>query len=188
MRRLIAIAVLLALAGTAAFGLHWWRSRGAPAPEDPAPAALDPAAAEEDPNTIAYRCYFPLRAGFGLGEEVRVHPRPETALAGVRTVIAELHQGPSTEALLPLYPKGVRARAVYLVDGTLYVDEPPEVYQQPLGLREEFLFMRAIARTLLRNCPAVTSFVLLSNGSVRHALFSHFPAHGKYLLPVAGAR
>lgn len=193
MRRLLALVVLLALAGAVVGGARWWRSRRAPSPEPAAPVSAGPVPAgpageEQEPGRISYRCYFPLRAGFGLGEEIRVYPQPQAPIENVRAVVDELHKGPSADSLVPIYPKGTRARAVYLVDGTLYVDEPPEVFQQPLGLREEMLFVRAIARTLLRNCPEVKAFVLLSGGAARHTLFSHFPAHGKYILPAQGAR
>ncbi len=165
--------------------IYWWQSGSAPVLVPV--IAIDPKSGEEieDPNVMACRCYFPMRNGFGLAEEIRMHPQPATELDRVRTVIAELHRGPTSDTLIPLFPKDTTPRAIHMTpDGTIYLDEPGIVFDRKIGPRGEFLFMRAIARTLLRNCPGVTAFVFLSNGSPRHTLFGHFPAHGRYLLPV----
>lgn len=181
---LLLTAVAVALAGVwlrtrnAGSGVRfWWRESRAPQ----SPAASD---LPSDTEMVSYLCYFPSRSGFNLTEEIRERPKPSTALDKLRAVVTELHRGPATAAALPLFPNGLAPRAIFLTsDGTAYLDERAEVFDRPLGPREEFLFMRALARTLLRNCPEVKAFVLLENGSVRHKLFAHLPAHGRYILP-----
>lgn len=183
MRRFAALA-LVAAAGIAA-GLGIYRMLAPATPSAPPPAASpEETIAEIDPSQTAYRCYFPTRGGWDLAEEIRVRDKPEGPLAAVHAVFEELHRGPALDNSLPLFPKGTAPRAIYLLpDGSLYVDEPAEAFSRPLGLREEFLFVRAIARSLLRNCPEVSSFAFLANGSARYRLFTHYPAHGKYVLP-----
>lgn len=162
---------------------RWWQgNRDAQPVSLTAPASAS--ASRETSELVSYRCYFPSRSGFELIEEIRQQPKPATGLDTLRAVITELHRGPTLAASLPLFPEGLAPRAIYLApDGTAYLDEPAETFARPLGLREEFLFMRALARTLLRNCPEVYAFVLLADGSVRHKLFTHLPAHGRYVLP-----
>ena len=176
MRR-IALTLFLAVT-VAAAAFVWLRtlSQG--------PGTLAAPAASTTAESVSYPCYFPSRSGFDLIEEIRQRPKPASASDRLRAVIEELHRGPATAEGLPLFPAGTAPRAIFLAsDGALYLDEQAAAFEKSPGLREEFLFVRAFARTLLRNCPEVNSFVFLSDGKARHRLFTHLPAPGRYLLP-----
>lgn len=129
-------------------------------------------------------CYFPGRQGLDLVEEPRQRTRGGSPLDRLREALAELHHGPTGEAALPVFAPGTIPRGVYLTpEGVAYLDEPAAAWDRPVGLREEILVLRAIARTVLRQCPEVRSLVFLTDGAARNTLLTHCMAQGRYLLP-----
>ena len=171
------LGAILLLAAAAWWGYHSWRSR------TPAlPGARTTATAKAE--TVPCMVWFPSRAGMELCEETSMRPRTEEPTARLRGILDALHRGPVTPCSLPLFPEDTAPRAIFLAaDGTAYLDYPASVFERPLGLREEFLFVRALSRSILRNCPDVRAFVLLVDGNPREMVSSHIPAHGKFVLP-----
>lgn len=132
----------------------------------------------------SFRCYYPATEGLEPVEEIRRRPVASDPLERLRGVMEELHRGPESPGALSLFPPGTNLRSLFLAaDGTAYLDYPGRALDMAPGPREEFLFMRCLARTLLRNCAEVRAFVIMVDGSARHRLLLHFPAHGKYRLP-----
>lgn len=130
------------------------------------------------------RCYFPATEGLEPVEEIRRRSAAADPLERLRGIMDELHRGPESPGALSLFPPGTNLRSLFLAaDGTVYLDYPSRALDMAPGPREEFLFMRCLARTLLRNCAEVKAFVIMIDGTARHRLMLHFPAHGKYLLP-----
>ena len=137
-----------------------------------------------DAPPVDYLCYFPVAEGIDLVEEHRQAPKAESPADRVRVLVTELGRGPATTGSLPVLPEDAAPRTVFLAsDGTAYIDFPRSTLEQSLGPREEFLLIRAIARTLIRNCPEVRSFDFLADGAPTDNLVMHFPARGKYILP-----
>ena len=162
---------------TVVWGSIFWRSLQAEKARPP--ASLPPGT-----EAVSYLVYYPGRTGLEPVEETRQREKPASALARLRAVVEELHVAPTVPGAAPLFPQGSKPRAVFLTpDGTAYIDEPGSAFEQLPGLREEFLFIRSLARTLLRNCPEVKAFVLLSDGSARLRLFTHLMTNGRYILP-----
>lgn len=149
----------------------------------PRQEAETPVEAAEIPEE-SFRCYFPATEGFEPVEEIRRRPAAPDPLEKLRGIMEELHRGPESPGALFLFPPGTNLRSLFLAaDGTAYLDYPSRALDMTPGPREEFLFMRCLARTLLRNCAEVKAFVIMIDGNARHRLMLHFPAHGKYLLP-----
>lgn len=173
---------VLVLGATAAVLLLGWR-RWSPAPPG-APGEALPPAVVPGATTEPVPCYFPGRAGMDLNEETRPRPRGGSALDRLRGALTELHRGPGSVASLPVFPPGLLPRSVFLTpEGVAYLDEPAGAWDRPIGLREEMLIVRAIARTILRQCPEVRAIVFLTDGAPRLRLAAHCPAQGRYLLP-----
>lgn len=160
-------------------GWRWVGARPTPGPATANPIAGIPAAALEP-----VPCYFPGRAGMELVEETRQRARGASPVDRLRGAMAELHRGPATAAALPVFPPGLTPRSVFLTpEGVAYLDEPAAAWDRPVGVREEMLLVRAIARTVLRHCPEARALVFLTDGAPRVRLALHGPAQGKYLLP-----
>lgn len=150
-----------------------------PARQEAESPLAHPGIAEE-----SFRCYFPGTEGLEPVEEIRRRPSAADPLERLRGILDELHNGPESPGALSLFPSGATLRSLFLAaDGTAYLDYPSRALELAPGPREEFLFMRCLARTFLRNCPEVKAFVIMVDGNARHRLMLHFPAHGKYLLP-----
>jgi len=181
-KTLPALVLLAAATMVAAWGFIFWRSIQA---EKVHTTAVLPPGAE----TVSYLVYYPGRTGLEPVEESRQREKPASALARLRAVVDEMHVGPTVPGALPMLPPGLKPRAVFLTpDGTAFIDEPAALFERLSGVREEFVFIRSMARTLLRNCPEVKAFVLLSDGSSRLRLFSHLMVNGRYILPRGTAR
>lgn len=139
---------------------------------------------EPEASQASYLCYFPTGEGLDLVEESRQAPKAESPADRVRILVTELGRGPAAAGSLPVLPEDAAPRTVFLAsDGTAYIDFPRSALEQASGPREEFLLVRAIARTLIRNCPEVRAFVVLADGAPAGTVVMHFPARGKYLLP-----
>lgn len=136
--------------------------------------------------TVLCTVWFPSRTGLELCEEATTRPKTDDPEPRLRGVIDAMHRGPATPCSMRLFPEDTSPRAVFLAaDGTAYLDYPKSVFERPMGLREEFLFVRALGRSIMRNCPEVRSFVLLVDGAPRDFISIHMPAHGKYILPTS---
>jgi len=177
MRKIAAVAAVFAVLAGAWFGWKTWNSR-----RQSLSRVAGPAVVESVPCPV----WFPSRDGMDLCEETASRPKTDDPAQKLAGVMEALHRGPATPCSLHLFPEDSSPRAVFLsADGTAYLDYPKSVFERPMGLREEFLFIRALGKTLLRNCPEVKSFVLLVDGAPRDFISSHMPAHGKYLLPAS---
>jgi len=181
-KKLAFILVLAAVAAAGWWGYRTWRGR-LPGIHGGGPAA--PLTSENVPCQV----WFPSREGMELCEETSSRPKTDNPAARLRGVIDALHCGPTTPCSLPLFPGESAPRAVFLAaDGTAYLDYPAAVFERSQGLREETLFIRALARTILRNCPDVRAFVILGDGSPRDLVSSHMSARGKFVLPTASTK
>lgn len=182
MRRAALLAALLALGAGG-----WWAYR---ASHGGTPGRFGIGAPPEKPEeTIACFVWFPSREGLELCEESTTRPKTDDPTGKLRGIMDALHRGPQTECSIALFPAGTAPRSVFLAgDGTAYLDYPASVFEKPKGLREEFLFMRALARSLLRNCYEVKSFVILVEGAPTDRIGTHMPAHGKYILPSSSSK
>ncbi len=183
MSRTARITALLGAAVLIAIAIRAWQTHVKSRPED---RASETQAAGKSRLTAenALRCYFPLPTSLEPAEELRPRPDTSSALDLARELMNELHRGPESPGRMRLFPEGTSLTAAFLgKDGTLYLDYPGQVFDSALGPREEFLFLRCLARAMLRNCPEVKALVLLVDGQTRRRLFMHLPAHGRYVLP-----
>ena len=182
MKKIAAILVLAAALFLGWYGWKTWNNRILSGKND---QATGPTAIEMVPCSL----WFPSREGQDLCEETSTRPKTDDPGLKLKGIMDALHRGPATPCSMHLFPDDSSPRAVFLsADGTAYLDYPKSVFERPMGLREEFLFVRALGKTLLRNCPEVRSFVLLVDGAPRDFISIHMPAHGKYLLPAASKK
>ena len=163
-------------------GWRAWRGRPAALP---APAAIAPGVPTED-----LVCAYPPRAGLEPVEETRRIPKTADAQERLLALLVELHRPPVSAAAVPIFTPGSAPRAAFLSpDGTAWCDEPSAALDRPLGVRDELLAIRALARSLVRNMPEARSLVVLVDGATRPRFGLHLPAAGRWLLPrVATAR
>ncbi len=177
MKRLALAMLLVVLAGAAA----WWGWRSHQARKTTADRSR---IAERDKTRVQFACWFPSREGMELCEETTWRPVGDDPTVRLRGIIEALHRGPTAPCSLPLFPPDTAPRAVFLTaDGTACLDYPRAVFDKPMGLREEVLFLRAIGRTLLRNTPDVRTLVILVEGAPSARISLHMPADGRYNLP-----
>jgi hypothetical protein len=177
MKRIIAMAALAALL---AGGWYGWQARKSRVLGSKKGLVAGPVSAE----TVPCPLWFPPRAGMGLCEEQSTRPKTNDPSLILKGVIDALHRGPSTPCANRIFPEDSSPRAVFLsADGTAYLDYPKSVFERPMGLLDEFLLIRALGKTILRNCPEVRSFVILVDGAPRDFISQHMPAHGKFILP-----
>ena len=163
---LIAGAIFLALAGTAAF---YTVSRD---PGDDAIGKLDaaePATADEVPEDmelLAADLYFPGNGGALRAERQELAVGPG-ATERISAVVAALLAGPQDESLQTPLPNTVSLRKVYLTgEGTVFLDlestggEPPPAS----GSQREVMTVYSLVNTVLLNFEEAQSLVLLWNG------------------------
>jgi len=180
MRKLLLIAAATAILVGGWFGWKAWNGRGL----SPRLAKMAGTAPVE---MVPCSIWFPSREGLDLCEESSTIPKTEDPTLRLKGAIEALHRGPTTPCSLHMFPEDSAPRAVFLgTDGTAYLDYPKSVFERPMGLREEFLFIRALGKTLLRNCPKVRAFVILVDGVPKDFISGHMPSHGKYILPARG--
>lgn len=175
--------VFLAAAAVAAGATAWRRFTRAPGAGVTVPAV--------PPGTVmvAMPCYYPSRRGLELIEEIRQRPKAATPQERLRAVIEELHRPPADAAALPVFPAVTAPRAVFLsAEGLACIDETAAALESPAGPRDEFLQLRAIARSVLRTCPEARALVILADGAPRQRLALHLSLAGRYLLPRQVAR
>ena len=180
MRKAAAIVALAAILAISWFGWKTFAGRSRSKARVAGPAVVE---------TVPCTVWFPSRDGLDLCEETAARPKTDDPGLRLKGVIEVLHRGPVTPFSTRLFPEDSQPRSVFLsADGTAYLDYPKSVFERPMGLREEFLFIRALGKTILRNCPDVRSFVLLVDGAPRDFISMHMPAHGKYILPASAIR
>ena len=181
MKRAVLLIILVAL--LAGGGMVLLRSRR-------------PAGALPPPPTIAagtvsapVSCFYPARTGLDLVEEIRQRPKPATAQERLQAVVEELHRPPASAAALPLFPAGSAPRAVFLsAEGMACVDEPLAALERDLGPRDEFLILRALAKSVLRACPEARTLVVLADGAPRPRFLLHLSGAGRFVLPRPATR
>jgi len=177
----ILITVSVILAGSW-LGWKYFNGRSSAARN---PLLGNPKATEMVPCSV----WFPSKNGLDLCEEANTRPKTDDPGLRLKGVMEALHRGPTTPCSLHLFPEDSTFRAVFLsADGVAYLDYPKAVFERSMGLREEFLFIRALGKTLMRNCPEVRSFVLLVDGAPRDFISNHMPAHGKFILPATNQK
>jgi len=179
MRKIIAILLLAVIGAGTWQGWKAWNKRSLS--QHALRTAVLPAV-----ESVPCPVWFPSQDGMNLSEEAATRPKTDDPGLRLRGVIEALHRGPAKASSLRLFPDDSSPHGVFLsADGTAYIDYPKSLFERPMGLREEFLFIRALGKTLLRNCPDVKSFVLLVDGAPRDFISLHMPAHGKYILPAS---
>jgi hypothetical protein len=165
-----ATAVLVIALAAATF---WWlagrRSVDSAAPADGA-GIVEPAAGQ-------MALFFP-----GRGDRLYVETRELPATNGeadiegrVRSVLAELLSGPSSQELFPALPESVEIGDVIATDdGIVYVDlASKEPLLSGLGSKAELLSVYSLVNTTLVNEPRARAVVLLWNGRQPLTLAGH---------------
>ena len=118
-------------------------------------------------------CFFPDRS-LSLEPVRRTVHRTADPADELRQAVGALLAGPGSRELLPVFPRGVRLREVYLVEGLAYVDlEVPTRVQGTWGCLMESLAVEALRRTLGRNFPKVERVRILVNGAEAPTLLGH---------------
>lgn len=172
---LIAIAILLVLAGLAAF-LTWQRGPR----DDPSvsPDNLEPVAGDEVPEEmelLAADLYFPGTGG-GLQAERHELPVGESEAERMSAVVAALLAGPRNPSLRAPLPSTVSLRKVYLTEeGTAFLDLESEGGEPPpaSGSQREVLTVYSLVNTVLLNFDEAESMVLLWNGRQLRTFAGH---------------
>ena len=169
-------ALLVAAASIATLTVVWgvfvWLPKRAsrPAPVSAAPA---PAAAVEVGRKIKARLFYVSDDGTRLMSVDREVPYAGPTETQARRIL-EAQVAPATAPLVSAIPAGTTVRAVFLTQGTAFVDLSGEIASHhPGGSLNELLTVYTIVQALTTNLPAVTSVQLLVDGKEIDTLAGH---------------
>jgi hypothetical protein len=169
-RRLLAFAVLVAIAAVAWFGWREARRRA----ETAAIAAATPDTTETGMRAVTL--WFASADGDSLVAEGRELPEQEGLHDRVAALVAALDQGPVKRGVAVL-PAGTSVLHAYLDDRGLLTLDLSRAFQQGFrgGSRAEDLAVEAIVRTLGDNLPEVRRVLFTCGGAPLASLGGHVP-------------
>lgn len=108
-----------------------------------------------------------------LSVEERVVAHPETDVDFAKTIVNWLISG-STQGLERTIPPETVLRALYVHDGTAYVDFSQEIHDaHPGGVRTEYLTIVSLANSLVLNIPDIKRVKILIEGREENSLAGH---------------
>lgn len=121
--------------------------------------------ADQGKKTMTVNLFF---AGPDLSEletEDRVIPLEPDPLAAASRAIEELLKGPSEFGLYPVCGKGVTLRTLFFRQGSVYVDFNRSIADGSWrSAVSEYIFLKALCRTLSNIIPDVNWVVVMVNG------------------------
>jgi spore germination protein GerM len=108
-----------------------------------------------------------------LSVEERVIAHPETAVDFARTIMEWLIKGPQ-KGLVRTIPAETTLRAIYVDDGTAYVDFSRDIHDNhPGGVKTEYLTILSITNSLILNIPDIRRVKILVEGHEEETLAGH---------------
>ena len=172
----IAALLLVVVAVTVVGALLWWsftqsreEEEGRPASELAVPR-----------GTRSVTLFFAAASGESLIAESRQVLETERVTETVSALITELARGPSQPNALPVLPRQVAVRHVFLDEaGEVYVDFSPELVRGFRGGSSgEYLLLTSLVRTLSTNLPTISAVTLTIEGRPIASLGGHFALEG----------
>jgi spore germination protein GerM len=172
----LAVLFLVVLAVAGAFALLWWYFQ----PREEEHAARSASELAVPRGTRSVTLFFAAPSGDSLIAEPRQILETERVTETVAALITELGRGPTDPKSLPVFPRKVAVRHVFLDEaGEVYVDFSPEFVRGFAGgSSSEYLLLTALVRTLSWNLPTVSAVTLTVEGRPLASLGGHFALEG----------
>jgi hypothetical protein len=164
---------LLAGGGLAGWGLVRWMPRAPRVASRASGAQTASTIPSEDTRKIKARLFYVTEDGTRLtGIEHEVPYAEATELQARRILEAQL--APVDPPLVSAVPAGTTLRAVFLTQGTAFVDVSGEVMSaHPGGSLNELLTVYTLVQALTTNLPAITAVQVLVDGKEVDTLAGH---------------
>jgi hypothetical protein len=122
---------------------------------------------------IPVQIFFPAR-DLRLKAENREIYRSGEEVNHMRQIVILLLQGPLSEDLFPLFPKGFKLRELYFYDGGVYVDLKVQgVEAGKTGCLMEYLAVTSIRDSMMKNFPEIAKVKIVMNGREAETLSGH---------------
>jgi hypothetical protein len=122
--------------------------------------------------------FFSSPDGEALVVETRSLDMGGDATRRCLTLLAALVAGPEGTGALPLLPRTLEVRTVFMVEGTAVVDFGPALRQHPAGALQELLLWRSLVNTLIMNQQDVNGIRILIDGREEGPRGSHLDLRG----------